>query len=74
MEQIVHWIKDQDPSFAATKPKFNLLLRASRDGFTAPDFHRLCDNKGPAVTIIKVKENGKLIGGYSRLVGIVKTG
>src|SRR5205823_4982556 len=65
MKQIVDWITDQDPSFAATKPKFTLLLRGSRDGFTSKDFHRLCDNKGPTVTIIKVKGNGKLIGGYN---------
>src|SRR5581483_1119417 len=65
MKQIIDWIQDQDPSFATTKPEFNLLLRGSRDGFTANDFHRLCDNKGPTVTIIKVKESGKLIGGYS---------
>jgi len=64
MKQIIEWIKDQDPSFAGTTPKFNLLLRGSRDGFTPGDFHRLCDNKGPTVTIIKVKGNGKLIGGY----------
>ena len=36
----------------------------SNDVFTPGDFHRLCDNKGPTVTIIKVKGNGKLIGGY----------
>ena len=65
MMQITAWIKDQDPSFMAAKPRFNLLFRGSRDGFTPEDFHRLCDNKGPTVTIIKVKGNGKLIGGYS---------
>src|SRR6185369_6674719 len=61
----VNWIKGQDPSFTAIEPKFNLLLRGSRDGFTPGDFHRLCDNQGPTVTIIKVKGTGKLIGGYS---------
>jgi hypothetical protein len=65
MKQIVQWIKDQDPSFRTTKPKFNLLLRGRRDGFTPQDFHRLCDNKGPTVTIIKTQGNGKLIGGYN---------
>lgn len=42
----------------ATTPKFNILLRGSRDGFPAKDFHRLRDNKGPTVTIIKVQESG----------------
>src|SRR6185369_5077513 len=63
----VNWIKGQDPSFTAIEPKFNLLLRGSRDGFTPGDFHRLCDNQGPTVTVIKVKGNGKLIGGYNPL-------
>jgi len=63
--KITDWIKDQDPSFAATKPKLHLLLRGSPGGFTPNDFHRLCDNKGPTITIIKVKGSGKLIGGYS---------
>src|SRR5439155_10291546 len=62
---IIEWIKVQDSSFRGTTPKVSLLLRGSRDGFTPGDFHRLCDNKGPTVTIIKVKGNGKLIGGYN---------
>ncbi|KAG9291326.1 hypothetical protein G9A89_003978 [Geosiphon pyriformis] len=44
---------------------FNLLLRGSRDGFTPADFHRLCDNKGATVSVIKVKGTGQLIGGYN---------
>src|SRR2546421_12204947 len=65
MKQIVDWIEDQDPSFTATKPQFNLLLRGSRDGFTPSDFHRLCDNKGPTITVIKVQNTGQLVGGYT---------
>ena len=42
----------------------NLLFRASKDGFKASDFHRLCDNKGPTLTFIKAK-NGFYFGGYS---------
>ncbi|KAG9293751.1 hypothetical protein G9A89_019088 [Geosiphon pyriformis] len=37
----------------------------SRDGFTPADFHRLCDNKGATISVIKVKETGELIGGYN---------
>jgi hypothetical protein len=40
-----------------------LLYRASRDGWLHSDFHRLCDNKGPTVVIVKVS-NGRLCGGY----------
>ena len=41
------------------------MLRGSCDGFTPSDFHRLCDNKGPTVTVIKVQNTGQLIGGYT---------
>jgi hypothetical protein len=40
-----------------------LLYRASRDGWKRADFHRLCDDKGPTVVIVKVS-NGRLCGGY----------
>jgi hypothetical protein len=40
-----------------------LLYRASRDGWQTTDFHRLCDEKGPTVVIVKVS-NGRLCGGY----------
>ncbi|KAG9300186.1 hypothetical protein G9A89_002632 [Geosiphon pyriformis] len=40
-------------------------LRCSRDGFSPADFHRLCDNKGATVSVIKVKGTGQLIGGYN---------
>ncbi|KAG9300204.1 hypothetical protein G9A89_002650 [Geosiphon pyriformis] len=43
-----------------------LLLRGSRDGFSPADFHRLCDNKGATVSVIKVKGTGQLIGGYTQ--------
>jgi hypothetical protein len=39
------------------------LYRASRDGWNVSDFHRLCDEKGPTVVIVKVS-NGRLCGGY----------
>ncbi|KAG9287109.1 hypothetical protein G9A89_001003 [Geosiphon pyriformis] len=47
--------------------KIQLLLRASRDGFSASDFHRLCDEKGPTITVVKLRKNGRLIGGYNPL-------
>ena len=47
-------------------PEFNLIYRASRDGWDARnDFHRLCDEKGPTLTLIKVKETGRICGGYT---------
>src|ERR1043165_5528675 len=35
--------------------EFQLLTRGSRDGFKDNVFHRMCDNKGPTVTIMRLK-------------------
>jgi hypothetical protein len=47
--------------------KFKLLIRGSRDGFTAKKFHTLCDNKLITVTFIKIKGEEEIIGGYNPL-------
>ena len=47
-------------------PELNLLFRGSRDGWHAKnDFHRLCDGKGPTLAVVKVKETGRICGGYT---------
>ena len=47
--------------------KFKTVLRyrGSRDGWMAKDFHRMSDNKGPTITLLKIKENGQCIGGFT---------
>jgi hypothetical protein len=45
--------------------KFNLLLRGSRDGFEPQDFHSRCNNKGPTIVIIKLRNSNRMIGGYN---------
>lgn len=42
--------------------QWNLLYRATRDGFDAKDFHRVCDNQGPTITILRSKQR-RLFGG-----------
>ncbi|CAG8499850.1 16694_t:CDS:2 [Acaulospora colombiana] len=42
-----------------------LLIRGSRDGFTPEVFHQKCDNKGPTLTVLKVKESGEILGGFN---------
>ena len=46
-----------------------LLMRGSEDGFTAEQFHRLCDRKGPTLTVVRSEPGmvGKdyICGGYS---------
>ena len=47
-------------------PVLNLIYRGSRDGWSAKDnFHQLCDEKGPTLVLIKVKETGRICGGYT---------
>ena len=45
---------------------FKLLYRMSRDGESIKTFHRLCDNKGPTVTLYLLYD-GNIIGGYTPL-------
>ena len=47
--------------------KWELLYRATRDGATVQAFHRLCDGRDATVTVARVKKNGALIGGYTRV-------
>eukprot|EP00475_Leptophrys_vorax_P012261 TRINITY_DN18678_c0_g1_i1.p1 TRINITY_DN18678_c0_g1~~TRINITY_DN18678_c0_g1_i1.p1 ORF type:complete len:345 (-),score=78.11 TRINITY_DN18678_c0_g1_i1:68-985(-) len=42
----------------------HLLYRGSRDGFEASTFHRLCDYKGPTLTVVQTT-NGSILGGFS---------
>jgi hypothetical protein len=66
---IASWIDRQenfDPLTCHLVPyQFNLLLRGKRDDFKCSTFHRLCDNKGPALIVLKVKGTGELLGGYN---------
>ncbi|CAB5366879.1 unnamed protein product [Rhizophagus irregularis] len=43
------------------------IKEASRDGFDNSTFHKLCDMKGPTLTIIRVEGTNELIGGYNPL-------
>jgi hypothetical protein len=36
--------------------RFTLLWRGSRDGFSARDFHSLCDGHAPTLTLIQDTE------------------
>ncbi|KAG9295521.1 hypothetical protein G9A89_000172 [Geosiphon pyriformis] len=61
------WIdqKDIQRHFVTNPFEFRLLLRGSRDGFTPASFHRLCDKKGPTLTVIRVRGTNEIIGGYN---------
>jgi hypothetical protein len=43
-----------------------LLYRASRDGWSNTTFHRLADNQGATITVLKLA-NGYIAGGYTQM-------
>ena len=46
--------------------RFDLLYKASRDGFSAKNFHSKCDHLNDTLTIIKVKDKPHIFGGYTK--------
>ena len=46
------------------KISFNLIYKATRDGDDVKDFHKLCDEISPTLTLAKTK-NGNRFGGYT---------
>jgi len=46
--------------------RWELIYKASRDGFDANAFHTRCNNKGPTMTIIQ-SNNNYLFGGYTSI-------
>jgi BTB/POZ domain-containing protein KCTD9 len=42
-----------------------LLYRGSIHGWMKRDFHSRCDNKGPTISLLKVKD-GDCIGGFTK--------
>ncbi|KAG9288020.1 hypothetical protein G9A89_017615 [Geosiphon pyriformis] len=68
IKQLDHWFQGKNkntPFESKLGNDFKLLLRGSRDGFTPADFHRLCDDKGATISVIKVKGTGQIIGGFN---------
>jgi hypothetical protein len=64
------WIEKKDKSNynARNIPyNFNLLYRASRDGYTNAAFHEKCDNKGATIFIAKITNSEQIFGGYNPL-------
>ena len=58
-EKITEWLASAGKT---SEPK--LLYRASRDGWSASDFHRMCNGKGATVTVVK-SSGGYIFGGYT---------
>ena len=46
--------------------KFELIFKMSENGIQSEDFHKICDNQGPTLTLIKTTNN-KIFGGFTPL-------
>jgi hypothetical protein len=67
---ISSWVQGNNENKISNKFKkiyyeFQLLTRGSRDGFTREVFHKMCDNKGPTITIVRLKGERTILGGYN---------
>ena len=60
-QQLAHLIRLCEFSL---KQKWELVYRASKDGFSAANFHSKCDSKSNTLVIIK-SDNEKVFGGYT---------
>ena len=63
-ELLESWVPPVSNGLAGSS--FELLFRASRDGWTAQAFHQKCDGKGPTVVVAK-SQGGHLFGGYTEV-------
>ena len=61
-QTLMNWLKEARAFKNAISS--SLLYRASRDGWSASDFHSCCDNKAPTVTVVKSR-GSYLFGGYT---------
>ncbi|CAF4312820.1 unnamed protein product, partial [Rotaria sordida] len=52
--------------YGKTNQRWELIYKATRDGFDANTFHSRCNNKGPTMTIIQ-SNNNYLFGGYTTI-------
>ncbi|CAB4377937.1 unnamed protein product [Rhizophagus irregularis] len=67
---ISSWIEKKNQYYYNEKNipyDFNLISRASRDGYTNTAFHEKCDNKGATIVVIKIANSEKIVGGYNPL-------
>jgi hypothetical protein len=51
--------------FGNQNQQWQLIYRASRDGFTAKFFHQFCDSRCPTMTIIR-SQNNCIFGGFTK--------
>ena len=65
-ELISKWINRSETTDKTYE--FKLILRGSRDGFSASKFHEICNNKSHTISVIKVKDSNEILGGYNPIM------
>jgi hypothetical protein len=58
------WQNSLNEWLGNSNKEVELLYRATRDGYGTRAFHRLCDNKGPTITLVR-DDQGRCFGGYT---------
>jgi hypothetical protein len=56
---VLKFVRDQYP-----QARFRKIFDATTDGWTAKDFHRICDKKGWTLTIVETTKNF-IFGGFT---------
>ncbi|CAB4399483.1 unnamed protein product [Rhizophagus irregularis] len=64
---LANWTQRKDTNVRILKNEytFNLIYRGSRDGFDTDTMRSKCNGQGATILVIKVKENGFIVGGYN---------
>ncbi|EXX68382.1 BTB/POZ protein [Rhizophagus irregularis DAOM 181602=DAOM 197198] len=64
---LANWTQRSDANARIPKNKynFNLIYRGNRDGLNINTMRNKCNGQGATIIVIKVKENGTIIGGYN---------
>ena len=60
LSELTNWINPR-----RSENDWELCWRESRDGWDNNEFHSLCDEKGPTITIVKA--GNYIFGGYTNL-------
>ncbi|RIA99849.1 hypothetical protein C2G38_2237219 [Gigaspora rosea] len=70
--EIASWVDRNDNAYSITNNPYELklILRGTRDGFTADSFWNLCDRQKHLVIVIKVKDTDEILGGYNPIGNI----
>ncbi|RIA93813.1 hypothetical protein C1645_818898 [Glomus cerebriforme] len=66
---LAKWTQRKETNARISKDEynFNLTYRGSRDGFNISTMRSKCNGQGACILVIKIKENGTIIGGYNPL-------